>query len=59
MDLKPGWHRIEIGFQGPVIEGNVDGKRVTSIHDTAHAAGMFALGSDWTKAQFDNLNVSK
>ena len=52
------WHRLELRFHGDGIEARLDGATLASVHDTAHAHGMFALGSGWNRIQFDNLRVT-
>jgi len=57
MDRKQ-WHHLELRFGGKHVEGTIDGKTVVSIDDAAHTHGMFALGTEWDHAQFDNLSVT-
>ena len=52
------WHRVELRFQGSRIEALVDDTSVASINDTTHTHGMFALGTEWNRIQFDNLRVA-
>ena len=53
------WHHIELRFHGTRIEANLDGSRLTAVDNAAHAHGMFALGTDWNRIQFDNLRVTQ
>jgi galactosylceramidase len=54
-----GWRRLKLTFRGDQITAGVDTKQVAEVRDTAHHAGMFALGTDWGYAQFDNLRVNR
>jgi len=54
-----GWHRMQLRFHGAEIAAMCDGQVLANVRDTAHFAGMFGIGSDWTKVQFDNLEVSR
>ena len=51
------WHHAELRFKGSRVEGLLDGKSLISIDDSSHTHGMFALGTEWDHAQFDNLSV--
>jgi hypothetical protein len=51
------WHHLELRFRGEQIEPLLDGKVLTSVDSSAHAQGMFALGTEWNRIQFDNLSV--
>jgi hypothetical protein len=51
------WHHLELRFQGRHVEACVDGHALVSVEDSAHHHGMFALGTEWGDAQFDNLAV--
>ncbi len=51
------WHSIEVGFHGNTISADIDHKTVASVQDASHSHGMFALGSGWQRAEFDNLIV--
>lgn len=57
-ELRSGWHRLELEFSGATVVAYLDGSRIASVHDTAHSAGMFGIGSNWAKVQFDDLKVS-
>ena len=54
-----GWSRLALVFQGDQITATINGKQVASVHDSTHKAGMFALGTDWGRAQFDNVKTSR
>lgn len=51
------WHHLELTFQGIRIEALIDGKRVASLNDAIHRAGMAGIGSGWNRAEFDNFRV--
>jgi len=53
------WHHIELCFNGTRIEAILDGSPLTAVDNAAHAHGMFALGTDWNRIQFDNLRVTQ
>lgn len=58
IDQKPNqWHRLELRFEGTSIVALIDGQRVAGVADSTHSHGMFSLGSNWTRVQFDNLKV--
>jgi galactosylceramidase len=52
------WHRLELRFRGAKIQAFLDGTQLTSVDDSAHAHGMFGLGTEWDRIQFDNLSVT-
>jgi O-glycosyl hydrolase len=52
------WHHAELRFHGSRVEGLLDGKSLTSVDDSSHAHGMFAVGTEWDHAQFDNLSLT-
>jgi hypothetical protein len=52
------WHRLELCFRGTQISALVDGISLTSIENSAHMHGLFALGSEWDRVQFDNVRVA-
>jgi len=52
------WHHAELSFKGAQISAVCDGKILAAVSDTAHSKGMFALGTAWNRAQFDNLSVT-
>jgi hypothetical protein len=53
------WHRVELAFEGMRITARMDGKELAAVRDGSHTNGMFALGSDWKRVQFDNLAVTE
>lgn len=53
------WHRLDLNFRGTRISAALDGKPLSTIENTAHAHGMFGLGTEWDHVQFDNLRVQK
>jgi len=52
------WHHVELRFQGTQISALVDGISLTSIENTTHSHGMFALGTEWDRVQFDDVRVA-
>ena len=52
------WHHLELVFQGEKIEANLDGKALATVQDATHKKGMIGIGSEWNRAQFDNLAVT-
>jgi len=52
------WHHLELRFHGAQIRAFLDGTALTSVDDSAHAHGMFGLGTEWDRIQFDNLSVA-
>lgn len=58
--LNPGqWHRLTLSFHGTRIAAQLDGARLAEVEDASHAKGMFALGAEWGRLQFDRLNVTR
>lgn len=55
--LANTWHHVQLVFHGNEITAMVDGKQLAKVVDTQHTHGMFAVGSDWSRVQFDNLSV--
>lgn len=56
---EPGqWHHIELAFHGSEIRLTIDGHSLLSTHDSTHTRGLFAVGCNWTRVQFDNLEVT-
>jgi hypothetical protein len=53
------WHHFALTFSGSQIAATLDGAQLALVNDTSHAHGMFALGTGWNRAQFDNLAVTK
>lgn len=51
------WHHLALRFHREQIEALLDGRRLANVADKAHTNGMFGLGTDWSKAEFDNLSV--
>jgi hypothetical protein len=56
---RAGWKQLSLAFRGDEITASIGGNHVASVHDSAHKAGMFAVGTDWGRAQFDNLSVTR
>jgi len=52
------WHRLELSFHGKRIVASLDGTSLATVENSAHAHGMFALGTGWDHVQFDNLRVT-
>ena len=52
------WHHVELAFAGSRITASIDGKEIAEVRDGSHTNGMFALGSNWDRVQFDNLAVT-
>ena len=52
------WHRLTLRFHGKQIVALLDRTQLTTVEDATHAHGMFALGSEWGRVQFDNLSVT-
>ena len=59
LKLSAGWHHFALTFSGAKITATLDGTQLASVNDSSHTHGMFALGTGWNKAQFDNLAVTK
>jgi len=53
------WHHMELRFHGTRIEANLDGSPLAAVENAAHGHGMFALGTDWNRIEFDNLRVTQ
>ena len=53
------WHRLDLSFHGTQITAAIDGRPLSTIENTVHAHGMFALGTEWDHVQFDNLRIEK
>ena len=53
----PAWHHVALRFAGTTIEAMIDGREVARTADSSHTNGMFALGSNWTRVEFDDLRV--
>ncbi len=52
------WHRMELRFHGRQIQALLDGTPLATADNSAHTHGMFALGTEWGRIQFDNLRVA-
>jgi O-glycosyl hydrolase len=52
------WHRLELRFHGGQIVAVLDGKPLATVENSTHTHGMFALGTEWDRIQFDNLGVT-
>jgi hypothetical protein len=52
------WHRLELRFHGGQIVAALDGTPLATIENSTHTHGMFALGTEWDRIQFDNLSVT-
>lgn len=52
------WHHLELRFAGPLITASLDGKTLGEARDSSHTHGMFGIGSEWNRAQFDNVAVT-
>jgi O-glycosyl hydrolase len=53
------WHRLELVFQGGKIVATLDGETLATVEDSTHTRGMIGIGSEWNRAQFDDLSVTK
>ncbi len=53
------WSQLALAFHADQVIAMINGKQVASVHDSTHKTGMFAVGTDWGRAQFDNLKVSR
>jgi O-glycosyl hydrolase len=52
------WHHMELRFAGRRITAMLDGAPLATVEDAIHTHGMFALGTEWDRIQFDNLRVT-
>jgi O-glycosyl hydrolase len=52
------WHHAELSFKADRISVSLDGKMLFTGTDSSHAHGMFAIGTGWNRAQFDNLSIT-
>jgi hypothetical protein len=52
------WHHLELRFHGKQIQASLDGAVLVTVEDPTHAHGMFAIGTEWDKIQFDNLRLA-
>ncbi len=51
------WHTLGLRFKGRQIEATLDNRQLITVQDKTHTRGMIAVGTDWSRAQFDNLSV--
>ena len=52
------WRHLRLAFAGPQITASLDGQTLASVKDTVHTHGMFGIGSDWNRTEFDDLSVA-
>jgi len=52
------WHRLELRFRGGQIVAALDGAALATVENSVHTHGMFALGTEWDRIQFDNVAVT-
>jgi hypothetical protein len=52
------WHHVELRFMGKQVTASLDGAKLIEVEDVTHTHGMFALGTEWNRIQFDNLRVT-
>jgi Glycosyl hydrolase family 59 len=52
------WRHAELAFKANEVSASLDGKTLANITDASHPRGMFAVGTGWNRAQFDNLSVT-
>jgi hypothetical protein len=52
------WHHAELSFKADQISVSFDGKPLFTAADSSHSHGMFAIGTGWNRAQFDNLSIT-
>jgi hypothetical protein len=52
------WHHAELAFKANQVSVALDGKTLAAMTDASHPYGMFAIGTGWNRAQFDNLSVT-
>jgi hypothetical protein len=52
------WHQVSLRFHGKQITATLDSAQLATVDDATHTHGMFALGSEWGRTQFDNLRVT-
>jgi len=52
------WHRLELRFHGVQIVAVLDGTPLATVENSVHTHGMFALGTEWGRIQFDNIEVT-
>jgi hypothetical protein len=56
--LEGKWHHAELSFKADRISVSLDGKQLFTAADSSHSHGMFAIGTGWNRAQFDNLSIT-
>ena len=56
--LAGKWHHCELTFKANQVSVTLDGKSLATVTDASHPHGMFAVGTGWNRAQFDNLSVT-
>jgi hypothetical protein len=52
------WHHAELAFKGGQVVASLDGMALAHATDASHAHGMFAIGTGWNRAQFDNISIT-
>lgn len=52
------WNHQELRFAGPQITARLDENTLARVRDAGHTHGMFGIGSEWNRAQFDNLAIT-
>ena len=52
------WHHAELAFKANQVAASLDGKTLANATDASHAHGMFAIGTSWNRAQFDNISIT-
>ena len=52
------WHHLQLRLAGRQIVASLNGKPLAQVEDSSHTHGMFGIGSEWNRAQFDNLAVT-
>ena len=57
--IPDAWHHLALRFKGKTIKVEIDRRLVAAVQDASHSKGMFAIGTGWQRAQFDNLVVAK
>jgi galactosylceramidase len=53
------WHRFGLSFLQGKITLLLDGHVLSTVQNNDHRAGMFGVGTDWNRAQFDELTVKR
>jgi Domain of Unknown Function (DUF1080) len=56
--LAGRWQHVELAFQGNRVSAFLNGKTLADTTDASHTHGMFAIGTGWNRAQFDNLSIT-